>query len=836
EEETEDISKGIIGTLSFDSKDEVIEKEQKKLNGSELKVYLTIEKDEVMKLREGLNYKILGYYNKGRISETEVLNKDLAYIGLKTDHTSDLGFDEYIYDSIFTLNVKSTIEKDTRVRLNLFEQGETLPIPKSKTGTDNLMRVYLDEAKYSIDVVGHVNYGKLNMSGLQLPFEYDRKFFENPHKMRVVDKLSGVSVENTIENKGGYVTIDTSFGKLSLGYTDRLSIKEDFLARDSREILTVGLLEYKFKGGNLPLEIEHYEDGNSIPVIKGELIIRFPEFEPIKWYYNEKNNDKIQRTVTSSIQYFNEKELIFPIGEVGLNPYRDKEITVTSSDEKGVRIEYDDEIWFVESGNPNNKVKGKIVEIKGEGEVQTKDFIQSEKARLAVIIDDSNTNYDEHKTYIYRDGQYGVVDDKITGKPIRIGRNGHWESLVESIELTPVKLGGLHTFDWTSGIVNITDWKKTKKNKGFNIVQDVIYGQESYDAKTIPYIDIYLGKISIFRSELANTISLDHTSNVDRRGTIILQTPEGNRITGKLYLKPSVAEITDKIPVKDYYNNDIPGATLKIKFQDGEEKSSDVRLRLYDSEINGKSLFTEGILEYLDGLYSNNRTFNISIEENGIKNIVASNNEIPNIELINLNDKLKEEIYLNKKILNFTLASGRNIEEEIVWVLGDKYVDMRLLSFNMLNYLDKTMKIKNPYIKIDTVDIPTYDVNGKSEAPYRYYLDLKAGDISSTDEIIEDEKNTVIGYTKISSISDNGNVGNLNVDLKLRLKAEQYEELKNDISKVFKLKKKDGESAELEIVFNEDYPEQSVKVPYGDFKTIKEESDREGNTVDLKTL
>ena len=832
-ESAKDLSNAIPVQLSFNSSSLELEATQVQGLDIEKKIFLSIEKGDAEKIVPNTRYKLIGAYEQGEISEKDIIGDELLYIGLRTNNIDDLGLDEYIYDPIFKLTLVSEIEQDRRVRLNLFQKGEELPIPKSLTGQDKLVRVYLNDAKYSIDLVGHGNYGKLNMTGLLNPFEYDRKEFEVPHKMRVTDKITGRSVEGNIDVNGGYLTLDSTLARLSVGYSNRLSIREDLSAKDSREILTLGLLDYKFKGGNMTLLVEHFDGENPTPIISEEIVLRFPEFLPRRWYYNEKN--KIEKNIVSELKYFNEEELIFPIGKFGLNPYRDRDVTIGKDDKKGVRIEFDKNIVLEDKNNSSNKVQARIVVLDKNGNInKSQEDIQEESVELAVVIDNNSPDYDETKTYIYRDGKMDIIDGKTDGKIVRIGRNNYWEGLIETIEIQPIKTKGLYLFDWKSGIVDLTKWNRGVTPRSFDLVEDVQFGTETSNGKLIPYIDIKMGNIRIFRGEKANVIALEQTSNVDRRGTVLLESPKGDKIVSKLYLKPGEENTSTRIPVKGYDNNNIPNSTLKVKFIDTEFKGVDVRLRVYDAELGEKTLFTNGIQKYLEGIYSNDRLFNIILEENGTENILKSDLSMPSLELINLKEKLDNKIRIDKKILNFSLNDGQNIDEDINWVLGDKFVDVRLAKIYLEEYFDKTLTIKNPYIEID--DSVSFIDGTDKESVYRYYLKERIGSIEESGKVTDGETGSTLGYKKVSATSKNGNVSSIEADLMIRLTNEQYKKIKDNPNKEFLLKKIDDTSAELKLVFNEDIPNKAVEVPFGEFKTIKTDGDKENNRVKLNTL
>ncbi|MGL4510016.1 hypothetical protein, partial [Cetobacterium sp.] len=822
----------VIGHLSFS--DDKIQLDAEQLEGvdKELSIYLFISSEEAKKLIPNEEYEIKGEFLAGRISNGSVSGSNLLYYGLKTDNTSDLGLDEYLYEPVFNLNIKTNTLEKKLLRIDL-DNGK--PLLKSK-GIEKTMRILKGEGKYSIDVEGSFNYSEIKTSGMMNKYNPKREEFENKnHEVRVTDISTGKVFKGEVNSKGGSINVETDIANLELVYSDNSNLTIGMDTKDSLEILNIGISEYKLKKGDIKLLIEHLDSEAPFNVItKDEINIKIPDFEPKKWYLSSQssigNNEKLVGKLTN----FSSNNLYFEIGEIKLKKI-DKEITKSILDSEGLRIEYDSSIELTKKDDPNIKIQGKIVQIDLNGSVLNGNALKTD-GKLAILIDKTQEGYNQNSVYTYDQGSMDLSSET-TNKPIRIGVNGNWHGLIKNIEILPVKNNEAVLTKWNSGLVDISDWTRKAKNSSLNT--NVSYGTEVFTSGvTVPYVDVQMGEILILSENSANTIRIKRLKNDDKIGSVILQKEDGKNITGKIYLKTSSSGGIK--PVKGYNNKDIPDSVSNIIFSSGENKIAQVYLRIYDINENEKSLITAGKLSYLKSVYS---SIDIEILENN--SLILTDSTIPEVEILDLRDTLKEKIRMNKISMDFTGEIGSNIADDVVWVLGSRYVDLKLMNFSIENMVEKTGKLKNPSVNIDTVnEVPNYVLQGDSQSYdiFRYYSKINTGKTVEIDEI--KHAGITLGYKKISAISDSEeNLSEISGDVYIRVTREVYEELKKDSSKIFKLKRKEvvpseknGESAELEIVFNEDYPEQSVKVPYGDFKTIKEESDREGNTVDLKTL
>ncbi|MGL4308124.1 MAG: hypothetical protein ACRCRV_04455, partial [Cetobacterium sp.] len=836
----------IIAKLSFKPSIDEIEKEQKSLIDEIYNIYLIIDKSEAIKLKPNILYYIKTEFNGNRVSSKNISDDVALYLGLKTDKTNDLGFNEYIYEPVFKLAMKSEMKQDTDVRLKLFKTGENKPLLKSN-GTDKLIRMYLDEAKYSIDVVGKENYSQLEMKGLQIPFDYENPQFKNGHLMKVTDLTTGRVFNSTISSQGGFVSVEGSQADVTLGYSNSLTIKEGMKAPNSMGILNLGLMDYHFTDGIMKFRIDHIPLGQSTAVISQNLQIQFPKFQPREWYYNNLEPDSIKTNNNidvSKVLIFENNRLIFPLGIAGLDKYRDRGITVTKKDSVGVRIEHDPTIELVQSDDPSKKITAKIIQISKNGfEITPKPYIQKEPGILALEVNEPE--YDRTKAYKFTSGNITETSNIITNKPIRIGVTNHWQGLVQNITIPPLSLGKLFLYRWRPPLVNITDWKRKdpKLSRSFDLNTHYKFGVEPQnDGTEIPYVDINMGVVSIYKDETANKIFIDNSITSDRKGRILLKNKNGDTIEGRLYLKPGEGSAAKAMyPIKGYDNKDIPGSTISIEFVEGADKfkNANVYLRLYDLPEKDKSLFIEGPIYYINDLFSNSRAISIARKTDTGETILKTSNNMPKVEFVDLRDKLKDKIYMDKRTLNFTKNPGLSIGEDTVWVLGGEYVDIRLAEGTVKHYVDETSKIYKPYISIeDNLSLKTH-LNGEDIIISPIYLYPKVGNIKKEDEIIEPSTNRIIGYKRVYPNFYDNNVGEVKVDLYMRLSKEQYLKIKSNRTRIpgdrLNLTKEDGSPADLDLIFNEKYPNKSLKLPLLPYKIIRDSNDI-NNTVNLKAL
>ncbi len=439
--ENGEVKENLDASLSFSSIG--IEKEFTQIENvdQEKNIYLHIEKVEAERLEPGAVYSIYAEYNEGRISEKKVTGKNIAYLGLRTDNTADLGLDEYIYDPLFQINIQTEIAQDTSVKLAM---SEDKPLIKSD-GNSNLMRVYLSDAKYSTDIVNPESYSSLTMRGVLTPYEYNKPEYGDTHNMVVTDVTSGnkttISVSKTL---GGQGILKTVAGDIFIGYLNNPDLQNGTVAASPLEVLTIGMKEYSLRDGNLEIEIEHMDPIN--PGVKLEtekFSLSIPRFLPKRWYYNTEDYLKVEEEATGSVRYTNGNNLIYPLGNVALYADRDLELTKSVSDPLGVRIEYDEEIEFVNKNNPSNKIIGKIARIDSMGNILAKETIYTATTKLAVVIDSSQNGFLTESSYIYTGGNVNEINANKTDKIIRVGREGYWEGLIKSIEIKKVSIGEL---------------------------------------------------------------------------------------------------------------------------------------------------------------------------------------------------------------------------------------------------------------------------------------------------------------------------------------------------------------------------------------------------------
>ncbi|MGL4508554.1 hypothetical protein, partial [Cetobacterium sp.] len=448
------LTKEIEGILSFDSNKIDLDFTQTSEKDTEAKIYLKISKEQAEQLDDKGIYLIEGEYSSGRISKDKVLTDSVVYLGLKTDNTSDLGFDEYIYEPAIKLNIQSALVKDNSVKIALFDAGDQKPIPKND-GKNGLIRLYKTESQYSSEIEPN-NYGKLVLRGYMNPYNYKRGDLSLNHTLKLTDESTTRSSSGTIDSNGGYVDLKTNLGKISIGYSKDSSIANGMGTTESMEITTFGIKEYKFTRGDIRILVDHFDNGNTmVPIYSEVLVIGIPAFEPKSWYYNESNSDKLTNNGVKYMKYFTKDKIVYPLGVVGLDQARDRGITIGEDDTIGARIEYNKKVDLEEKNNPNKKIKGKIVKLDLSENTLPKGNILSEvnilpdedileaQVALGIEIDLNQVGHDSSKTYVLKGDSPLDVSSDITKKPIRIGRNGHWESLVTNIELRPVVMGDL---------------------------------------------------------------------------------------------------------------------------------------------------------------------------------------------------------------------------------------------------------------------------------------------------------------------------------------------------------------------------------------------------------
>ena len=550
------VIESVNAQLSFDAVNIVKEFEQIENNDQEKTIYLHIEKAEAEKLEPGVTYSVQGEYNGLRIQKDGVTGKNIAYIGLKTDNIADLGLDEYIYDPLFQMNLQTEIAQDTSVKLFM---SEDKPIIQSN-GKNNLVRVYLSEAKYTTDISNPEDYSTLTMRGLLTPYEYNKPEYGENHDMIVRDIGSGNSVKISLnKNTGGQGVLKTVAGDIYIGYLKNPELQNGTVAANSLEILTIGMKEYNFRDGSLQIEIEHMDPANPINILSKEsLTLDIPRFLPKKWYYNEENINKVKVETTGSARYSKGSETIYPIGNVGLYSNKDLEITKNHEDPLGIRIEYDENITLTEKENTNKSINGRIVAIDELGNIP-KGHIYDQMVRLAVVIDTTQPNYSHATSYIYRGGNIDKIDSSKVNKIIRIGRGAHWEGLVKSIELKSISQGDLvlnYDFNYDRGTQ--LDFDKNGK---------LTAGSGAYLSIDGDFINNIpnTGKITIFK-----WLSAEKPYG-EKLG-------EGNIVGGNLE-KP--LEITYKTPLKTSYT---------IKFNEITNDKLNLTLLYWDSGIFGDKL------------------------------------------------------------------------------------------------------------------------------------------------------------------------------------------------------------------------------------------------------
>ena len=812
-----EVKENINVSLSFSPTS--IEKEFMQIESvdQEKNIYLHIEKGEAEKLIPGIIYSMQGEYDEGRISERKVTSKSIAYVGLKTDNTADLGLNEYIYDPLFQMNIQTEIAQDTSVKLTL---SEDKPLIKSD-GRNSLVRVYLAEAKYSTDITNPESYSSLSMRGLLTPYEYNRPEYGDMHDMviRLEGSLNSAKIPLS-KVSGGQGIIKTVVGDIYIGYLNNSDLTSGTVAGNPLEILTIGMKDYNFRGGSFKLNIEHIDPVTGRDILeRGSLTITIPKFSPKKWYYNVNDISKLTEDIKSSVKFINNGKLIYPLGNVSLYSDKDVEITKGPDDLLGVRIEYDSEITLVSKENSGSVITGRIVKIDENGNIIPNSDIFNMPTQLAIVVDTNQAGYKFKTTYAYNIGVIDQVSKEKLNKPIRIGREEYWEGLVKNIELEPyVKL------NWSSPLIDITNW--TRKKFGRNVQnKEFVYGEEIFLGKTIPYIEIKVGEIDASNNKVIDGIRLKN-----QEGNLLLKNKKGEMLEGRIYLKSENTTVLDS--VKDKNNNNIKDATKNIIFDNGVNKIATIHLRIYDTELENPSLFVEGVTEYIKNRISDNT---IEILSEG--KVLYTETGMPPVEFVDTRDSLRENILMEKRILDFTYNVGENAESDIQWALANRFVDVRLMGVTIDNFDDKVEKLKNPYIEIDTRNgIPSayLEVNGNRITPYRYFIRLHNGKGEVEDEITEGSY--IIGYKKISTNIEYGKVNNLKGDIVVRLLSEDYAKIKGSGSKTLNFKNSDGTVPKGRLVLNSDYPDRSLEVDLENYSILTQENDKLGKIVDLKTM
>ena len=789
----------------------------------ERNIYLHIEKVEAERLEPGAVYSIYAEYNEGRISEKKVSGKNIAYLGLRTDNTADLGLDEYIYEPLFQINIQTEIAQDVSVKLVM---SEDKPLIKSN-GNNNLVRVYLSDAKYSTDIINPESYSSLTMGGLLTPYEHNKVEYGNSHDMII--RLEG-SLENIriplSKTSGGQGVLKTLAGDIYIGYLNNPDLQNGTVAASPLEILTIGMKEYNLRGGSFKLNIEHIDPSNGQDILEHEaLTITIPNFLPKEWYYNATDSSKLLSETKSFIRFMSEDKIIYPLGNVSLYPDRDTEITKGADDSRGVRIEYDSEIVLLPKDGLGSSIKGRIVKIDGNGSIIPDSEIYGVPTQLAIEVDTKQSGYDFKTTYVYDKGNLGEISKEKLDKPIRIGREEYWEGLVKTIELNPsIKL------KWNSSLVDITDWKRKKLTRNIDN-KEFFYGEEVFLGETIPYIDIEVGEVDATNSKIIKGIKLKSTD-----GNLLLKNINGNLLEGRIYLR---AESTSTIePVKDKNNNVIIDTSKEIIFCNEDRKIATIHLRIYDSEKESASLFVEGVTKYINNRISDN-TIEILAEGKVVHNdnTLYSDNTMPEIEFVDTRDSLKENAFVEKRILDFTYTAGTNAGDDIQWALANRFVDVRLMGITIDNFDDKVEKFKDPYIEIDTENSQssTYlQVNEEIVNPYRYFIKLHTGKGEVDDEITEGSY--IMGYKKISTNIEHGKINNLKGDIIVRLLSEDYARIKDTGEKSLRFRNSDGTVPKAKLVFNADHVDKGIEIDLGEYDILTTGEGKANKVVDLKML
>lgn len=379
---------------------------------------------------------------------------------------------------------------------------------------------------------------------------------------------------------------------------------------------------------------------------------------------------------------------------------------------------------------------------------------------------------------------------------------------------------------WNAPAIDLTIWdRKNLPIKRWAINTDISYGEETlHGNEKLPYIDIKMGSITIPADITANKIMITPTNNDGTAGNVILKNVKGEKISGRVYLV--TASAAPKSPIKGINFEDISNSTSEVTFTIDEEKNADVYMRVYDLEENLESLFIAGKLKYIKGV---NSTFTVDIIDSGS---VTKVEKLPEINVLDLRDRLKENFKIKKNLLNLSEDIGIDVGTDIIWTDDKEFVDIKLLDIKLDNFKDEGQKVKNPYVEIKASKISpniTLVSGGATVLPEKYYLRVKNGLTREVDSI--EHLNRIVGYKKAGAKSIDGDVGGIGVDVVVRLTKDEFMKLKNTTADTVEIKAKDSSVEEIDVIFNSDYSDRKLSIPYTAFKLLKNESDRQNNEV-----
>ena len=596
---------GINGYLSFSSSNTTeIDFLQVEGQDQEKNIYLHIGKSAAEKLEPGVIYNILAEYEANRIDTNTIKGNTIAYIGLKTDNTSQLGLGEFLYDPLFQMNLQAEIKQDTSVKISL--KGDRALIKSD--GKKGLIRAYLTKALYSTDVVTD-KYSTLTMRGLLNPYDYKNSEYGSSHELVVKLEGSTESTKISMNSSGGQGVLKTLAGEIYIGYSSDPDIKSGMEAQNSLEVLTLGIKEYKFKESNIPIILEYKSSKTGGIVASEKVNLHIPAINPKKWYYNMDDRFKLEKETLAVGKYLKNNKIIYPIGNVSLKNDVDLEITKTSDDSIGVRIDYDEDIVFTAKNKSSGEIKGKIVAIDESGSILDKNSISTTPKMLAIAIDATQSGYKAGIIYEYTSGSVEKIDSSLENKKIRIGRKDYWEGLIESIELKPISMGELvftHDLNYSRG-----------KNVEFGTDGTLVSGTGMTLKKKGDYIQNIPqnGKIKVYKwkeGEGANNEKLAEGYIVNGN----LQAPVD--IIYEKNLKTSYFMTLNKFSNNaiafnlQYWDGDISNDKILIQVEDDRGITAMYRIELGESEDRSvlkieydNSLLTDGIIPdgSLDSLY-----------------------------------------------------------------------------------------------------------------------------------------------------------------------------------------------------------------------------------------